>query len=391
MKREQKVILLLQYFGTGMMQPILALMLLARGCTLQTLPIAMAIYGVSAMVLELPSGIYADRAGRRKTYLLSLGFYLLTFTLALFATSFWLVAAVMVLNGAGRAFGSGSMDALIIDDFLEHNGEEQLQQVTSQMTVLIGCGIAAGALAGGLLPGARGYATHLILRLVLLVSLGALVLLRVPRDTPQCAPVQHRSTLANVTGIHFTAPLLRLLVSITCLSAIMASVETYWTSALKAIDPATPNLLLGVLSAASFGLLTLGSMVMGRVGVRSARGRWNLYFILQLLLGAAAVVLALQGGVAGFALAFLAFYLLMGADDVQEQTLLNSLAEKGNRAATLSAGSLVGQLGGLGASAFCGATVAQLGFGGIWKAIGLFSIGVFALLWLFTLGSRKNL
>ncbi|MEG1777596.1 MAG: MFS transporter, partial [Angelakisella sp.] len=67
MKPKQRLIIFIYHFGSGIMQPVMALMLIAHGCTLQTLPLALAAYGIVALCLELPSGVYADRNGRKRT------------------------------------------------------------------------------------------------------------------------------------------------------------------------------------------------------------------------------------------------------------------------------------------------------------------------------------
>lgn len=170
-------ILLLSYFSTGIIMPVLSLLLLSRGCTMQTLPLMLGLYSLTALFLEVPSGVFADWRGRKPTCLLSVALVMAAFMLLLSAGSLPLVAAAMVLWGASRAFSSGSLDALIIDACLEEKGAERLAPITAQLTVLRSAGIALGALVGGLLPAVRGYALHLLLRLALLICEGLLCIL----------------------------------------------------------------------------------------------------------------------------------------------------------------------------------------------------------------------
>ena len=170
-------ILLLSYFSTGIIMPVLSLLLLSRGCTMQTLPLMLGLYSLTALFLEVPSGVFAYWRGRKATCLLSVAQVMAAFMLLLSAGSLPLVAAAMVLWGASRAFSSGSLDALIIDACLEEKGAERLAPITAQLTVLRSAGIALGALVGGLLPAVRGYALHLLLRLALLICEGLLCIL----------------------------------------------------------------------------------------------------------------------------------------------------------------------------------------------------------------------
>lgn len=135
-------ILLLSYFSTGIIMPVLSLLLLSRGCTMQTLPLMLGLYSLTALFLEVPSGVFADWRGRKPTCLLSVALVMAAFMLLLSAGSLPLVAAAMVLWGASRAFSSGSLDALIIDACLEEKGAERLAPITAQLTVLRSAGIA---------------------------------------------------------------------------------------------------------------------------------------------------------------------------------------------------------------------------------------------------------
>ena len=92
-------ILLLSYFSTGIIMPVLSLLLLSRGCTMQTLPLMLGLYSLTALFLEVPSGVFADWRGRKPTCLLSVALVMAAFMLLLSAGSLPLVAAAMVLWG----------------------------------------------------------------------------------------------------------------------------------------------------------------------------------------------------------------------------------------------------------------------------------------------------
>ena len=58
-------------FGIGLLQPVLSLFLLARGCNLQTLAVVIGVYSVTVILAEVPSGVFADLHGRKVAYFLS--------------------------------------------------------------------------------------------------------------------------------------------------------------------------------------------------------------------------------------------------------------------------------------------------------------------------------
>lgn len=382
-------LLLLSYLSTGIIIPVLSLLLLARGCTLQTLPLMLGLYSLTGLCLEVPSGVFADWRGRKQTYLLSVFLTFLGLCVLLFAHSLPLVAASMLFWGASRAFSSGSLDALIIDDCLEREGAAALPQVSARLTVLQSGGIAAGALIGGLLPAWNDYAPHLIARLALLCLLWGLcaLFLREPPRT-EAAPELRKQLSACGALLRGNLPLWGLILCMGFLAGGMGLVEIYWQPALQSFLPELKGLWLGLLSVGGYLLLTAGGLWSGRIPFRSPRGRWRGYFLLQLLLGGGLLLLARQTGPAGFAAAYLLFYAVLGADGIQEQTLLNTLSDSRNRATVLSLASLVCQLGNLAFAASSSALVGPLGFGGVWALGGAAVAAVCGAVFVF--GTRRG-
>ncbi len=76
----------------------------------------------------------------------------------------------MVLNGISRAFSSGSLDALIVDQALAERGEECLPDVTSHLSIMEQTGLALGCILGGFLSGlGDSYQVNILLRITLTV------------------------------------------------------------------------------------------------------------------------------------------------------------------------------------------------------------------------------
>jgi MFS family permease len=63
---------LLHWFVTGVSTTVLSLMMLSKGCSLETLGLVMAIASLFVVVFEFPSGILSDMVGQKKVYLFSL-------------------------------------------------------------------------------------------------------------------------------------------------------------------------------------------------------------------------------------------------------------------------------------------------------------------------------
>lgn len=70
-RRRLLVLLALRWLPTGLMIPVLVLLLLERGLSLAQLGLAFAAQGFMVLVLELPTGGFADTLGRRRVLLLA--------------------------------------------------------------------------------------------------------------------------------------------------------------------------------------------------------------------------------------------------------------------------------------------------------------------------------
>ena len=116
MRKTIQLVVFLKNFATGVMAPVLALVLMAHGATIGTLSLMIGAYSLTVIVAEFPSGVFADLCGRRTAFLVSAFLFVLSYCLILGSQSAFLLVAAMLANGLGRAFSSGSLDALAIDE-----------------------------------------------------------------------------------------------------------------------------------------------------------------------------------------------------------------------------------------------------------------------------------
>lgn len=136
------------------MAPVLTLALLAHGASISTVSLLLGAYSFTVIAAEFPSGVFADLCGRKKAFLLSAVFGLLSYCLLLVSKTLPSLFIAMIIHGLSRAFSSGSIDALAIDDAVANGGA--LAKVTGRLAILESAGLAAGALAGGFLSGLGG-------------------------------------------------------------------------------------------------------------------------------------------------------------------------------------------------------------------------------------------
>ena len=65
-------------------------------------------------VFEIPSGVIADRFGKKNELVMCFVFYIISFLIFYFATTYWMFIIAMILFGLGEAFRSGTHKAMIM-------------------------------------------------------------------------------------------------------------------------------------------------------------------------------------------------------------------------------------------------------------------------------------
>lgn len=371
MAKPLQILVLLRNLALGVMAPVLSLTLLAHGATLGTLSLLMAVYSATVIAVEFPSGVFADLAGRKNAFLLSTVLQVVSYALLLLARTAPVLALAMVANGLGRAFASGSIDALAIDQA----GEAALAKVTARLSMLESIGLALGALLGGVLAGVgERYTANLTCNLGLYALLFGITLLAV-REAPgtACGTVPRRERLP--AQVRYSVALMRrrglprVLFGLALATGFaLLAVETYWQPALEAFRP--PAWSFGVVSFGSFFCVAVGSHLAERL-LRRREGAGAVWLLLlKALLGGLLCLLAVPGQAGGFIALYGLLYGAVGCGGVVENTLLNRITPSAQRASVLSLLSLTVQIGGLAAS-LCGYGIrAYGGYATLWRIAG---------------------
>ncbi len=122
-----------------------------RGMQVQQVVYCEIIYALTVVLLEIPSGVLADRFGRKRLLVINGAIAALEFLLLLFADRFWMFALVVFLSGVGKAFSSGSENALLYDSLLAENRQEDFEKLLGRLSALDFAGTMLAMLSGGVL------------------------------------------------------------------------------------------------------------------------------------------------------------------------------------------------------------------------------------------------
>ena len=135
-------------------RPIMYLFFLAQGLNFTQIAVLEAIYNLTTLVGEIPTGYLGDRLGRRNSLLFGTVVISLTLLGIGLSSSFWVFAALYACWSMGYNFRSGSEDAWLYDTLTDDRSEDQFAHVRGRgESVALAVG-AGAAVVGGYLGSA---------------------------------------------------------------------------------------------------------------------------------------------------------------------------------------------------------------------------------------------
>ncbi|WP_257985191.1 MFS transporter [Bacillus sp. T33-2] len=115
------------------------------------------IYAVTIVLLEVPTGIIADKWGRKKMMVLKALLGCCEFLILLFATEFWHFAGAVFLAGIGRSACSGAENALLYDSLLLQGKEQDFEKYLGSLNAFDFTSAIIAGICGSLLAGRFGF------------------------------------------------------------------------------------------------------------------------------------------------------------------------------------------------------------------------------------------
>lgn len=187
---------LLSTLASSLIWGINTLFLLDAGLTVTQAFAANAFFTAGEVLFEVPTGVVADTAGRRASYLLGAA-TLLASTLLYLAMwrihgPFWAWAASSMLLGLGFTFFSGATEAWLVDALRSTGYQGKLEAAFARGQVAQGAGMLGGTILGGVVAQATNVGVPYALRAAALglTFLVALVWMRDLGFTPERGTVK---------------------------------------------------------------------------------------------------------------------------------------------------------------------------------------------------------
>jgi MFS family permease len=194
---------LLSTFASSFIWGINTLFLLDAGLSITQAFAANAFFTAGQVLFEVPTGVVADTAGRRASYLLGTA-TLFVSTLLYLAMwrlhgPFWGWAVSSVLLGLGFTFFSGATEAWLVDGLAATRYEGTLDAAFAKGQIAEGAGMLVGTVAGGVVAQVTNLGVPYVLRAVALALTFAVAFASM--HDVGFTPVRGASALEAVRGV----------------------------------------------------------------------------------------------------------------------------------------------------------------------------------------------
>jgi MFS family permease len=267
--------------------PLYALLFLDTGLSEAEISLLFALWSITAVVSEVPTGALADRWSRRGALVLAGVLQATAFVIWTVAPGFVAFAVGFVVWGIGGALMSGTSEALVYDGLAEVGGEDAYVRVHGWMTAAELLVQVPTAFLASALFAVGGYALVGWVSGGICLAAGILAL-RFPEATRTVDDEDDAGTLRQGVTAALRRPGLILVVVAVALVGGLDAVEEYFP--VLAADrgvavTAVPVALLGIALAGAAGA-ALG----GHAGRLRDRALLSLLAVSGVLLGAAAVL-----------------------------------------------------------------------------------------------------
>ncbi|MGB4439535.1 MAG: MFS transporter [Sedimentibacter sp.] len=371
------VLYFLNYYLSGLLIPVLSLLLIEKGASLSNLSIILGLYALTVVLLELPTGIMADIFGRKKTFCMSLIISAISFLVILFGRGFQILCIGMMLYGFNRALASGSFDALFIDYYIDTFGKEKLHNITTRLSVLEALGLSAGAISGGFFPKIAAnipfigiYDLNVIIRIILtlIVAVLSFIYISETKTIEKHERITIKQHVKNSSSfVMQNTTVLCIFISVFSTGFFLSSLETYWQPHFITLLPnKSMTGLLGLMAFLYLAAAMIGSISSNNIIKKFKFNTKKMYLIFRLLLALSLIFTALQTKIPSFISLYASIYLFFGMSNVPEGAILNGEIPNEIRASVLSVNSLILQVGGLSGSLLYSIIINYISIPHIW-------------------------
>jgi predicted MFS family arabinose efflux permease len=230
----------------NLIMPVIVLFYKSNGLTMQDIFLLQSAYSFTLMILEIPTGYFADKVGRKTSILIGsiLGFSgYLVYSLSF---GFWQFVIAEIILGVSQSLVSGADSALLYDTLIAAKQNDKYTHLEGRITSIGNFGEAFAGIIGGLLAVSSLRTPFYIQTCVALIALPAALMLIEPPILSQ----QKKPSLKDVFNIIY--------------SVLHGNLKLKWNTLFSAIIGAS-TLTMAWFAQPYFGLIKLPITLYGVV------------------------------------------------------------------------------------------------------------------------------
>lgn len=151
-QRNIKILTLFNFFTDFRLYAPLAILYFSK--VSGSLALGMSIFSiimVSSAVFEIPTGIFSDRIGRRKTVIIGALCAVLYAIIYALGQSYWMLVLGAIFEGLSRSFYSGNNDALLHDTLSEVGNQHNYDEYLGRTSAMFQIALALSGILGSIL------------------------------------------------------------------------------------------------------------------------------------------------------------------------------------------------------------------------------------------------
>jgi MFS family permease len=143
-----------------------------------------SIYSITCALMEVPSGYFSDKLGRRKTMILGCLFYLIAYLFFSFGYGYWQIGIGELFWGIGVSFLSGTDSALLFESLRVNNDLGKYKKIEGKAVSIGNVSEASAGIIGGIFA---GFMIELPMYIQCLTTLMVLIYAFKLRDTQEAS------------------------------------------------------------------------------------------------------------------------------------------------------------------------------------------------------------
>lgn len=150
-EKKIKIFYLLSFLGGfsfNIIAPLFVVFGLSLGFTIAQVGLLFGASRLSVFVFEIPTGIFADSYGRKKSILITYFLSIFSALIYFFSSNFYFLLIGSIISGLALTFMTGAFEALVVDSLKLSDKEHLRNKIFIRLGIISTIGFVAGGFAG---------------------------------------------------------------------------------------------------------------------------------------------------------------------------------------------------------------------------------------------------